>query len=84
MWTNQFKIAIVQRDTDTLSDLMNNLPKLEDKKEIEQVIFLLKEATNLVQGLKDDTQTSMIQMKKNINFLEATQASSTSTLDIKS
>lgn len=84
MWLNELKIAVVEKDIDKINKLMDNLPELEKKEEIERAIYLLKEATNLVQGLKDDTQASMIQMKKNITFLQATERQKTSSLDIKS
>lgn len=84
MWLNELKIAVVEKNIDKINKLMDNLPPLEKKEEIEQAIYLLKEATNLLQGLQDDTQVSMIQMKKNITFLQATERQKTSNLDIKS
>ena len=84
MWLNQLKIALAEKNTDKLSELMNNIPQLEKKEEIENAIHLLKEATDLVQGLKDKTKESMIQMKKNITFLQATATKRPSKLDIKS
>ena len=84
MWLNKLKIAVVEKNIDKLNELMENLPQLEKKEEIEQAIYLLKEATSLVQGLHDDAQVSMIQMKKNITFLQATERQKTSSLDIKS
>lgn len=82
MWLNKLKIAIVEKDMDSLDSLMGELPHLEKKEDISQAIYLLKEATSLVESLKSDTQTSMIQMKKNINFLKATQAPTSNKLDI--
>ncbi|QSZ40749.1 hypothetical protein GJV85_00975 [Sulfurimonas aquatica] len=84
MWLNQLKIAIIEKNTDNLNRLLDNLPQLKDKKEIEEALFLLQAATDLVQGLKSETQASMIQMKKNITFLKATQEKPTSKFDIKS
>ena len=84
MWLNQLKIAIIEKNIDKLDELMDNLPELEKQKEIEQAIYLLQEATSLVEGLKNSTQLSMIQMKKNINFLKSTQVSVTSKFDISS
>jgi hypothetical protein len=84
MWLNQLKIAIIEKNTDKLSELMNNLPKLEKQEEIAQAIYLIKEATFLVQELKDSTAASMTQMKKNIVFLNSTQAPRANKFDIKS
>ena len=84
MWLNQLKIAIIEKNIDNLNELMDNLPELENQDEINEAIYLLKEATQLIEGLRDRTQASMIQMKKNITFLEATQQQKDSSLDIKS
>ncbi len=83
MWLNQLKIAVVEKNIDKINELMDNIPQLEKQEEIENAIYLLKEATNLVQNLKDNTKKSMIQMKKNITFLRATETRRPSKLDIK-
>ena len=83
MWLTKLKIAIIEKNTDTLNVLLNDIPEFGNADDIEQAIFLLKEATSLVSGLKDETSASMKQMKKNINFLKSTQAPKVSTLDIK-
>ncbi len=84
MWLNQLKIAVVQKDVALLGSLLEEIPTLEDAKEIEQARFLLKEATEIVQKLKDDTAASMVQMKKNIDFLNSTKVDKTSKFDITS
>jgi hypothetical protein len=84
MWLNQLKIAIIEKNTERLSALMDELPTLEDPQEIETALCLLKEATLLVEGLRDETQNSMLQMKKNIDFLKSTQANKTAKFDITS
>ncbi len=82
MWLNQLKIAIVSRDMEKMNTLMDDLPQLESKAEIDSALTLLQEATKLVKSLQDNTKASMIQMKKNINFLDSTQSSRTSQFDI--
>jgi len=84
MWLNELKVAIIEKNTDKLSTLMDSLPQLSDAKEIDEALHLLKAATSLVLGLKDETQASMIQMKKSINFLKSTQGLISSKLDITS
>jgi len=84
MWLNQLKIAIVEKNIDKINELMDDIPQLKKQEEIENAIYLLKEATTLVEDLKDKTKNSMAQMKKNITFLRATEAPRTSKLDIKS
>ncbi len=84
MWLKDFKIALVQKDTEKLDELMNSLPELESPEEIEQALYLLKEATRLVSSLREETQIAMRQMKKNIDFLESTTSPLTSKFDINS
>ncbi len=84
MWLEELKIAIVEKNIKKLSELMDNLPQLENKKDIDSALCLVQEATSLVQGLKDSTEASMKQMKKNILFLNSTQAPSANKFDIKS
>ncbi len=84
MWLHKLKVALVEQDIERLNLLMDDLPSLETDTEIESALCLLKEATHLVENLRDDTQASMKQMQKNINFLKSTQAPLTSKLDINS
>ena len=84
MWLTSLKIAIVEKNTDKINKLLDELPQLEDKADIEQAIYLLREASELVHTLKDKTSASMKQMKKNIDFLKSTQVQTTNKLDIKS
>ncbi|MCD6173027.1 MAG: hypothetical protein J7J96_04445 [Sulfurimonas sp.] len=84
MWLTNLKIAIVEKNTDKLNELMDEIPQLEKKEDIEQAIYLIKEATKLVQSFQDETFTSMKQMKKNITFLRATEPQRPSKFDIKS
>ncbi|MDQ7042486.1 MAG: hypothetical protein Q9M40_14635 [Sulfurimonas sp.] len=84
MWLNKLKIAIIEKNSDSLNLLMKELPVLESKEDIDSALYLLEEAKRVVGELRDETQKSMIQMKKNINFLKSTQAPHTSKLDINS
>ena len=84
MWLNHLKIAIVEKNTDRLNELMDEIPQLERKEDINQAIYLLKEATELVLTLQDETSASMKQMKKNIDFLKSTEHKTSNRLDIRS
>ena len=83
MWLNQLKIAIAEKNTNNLDKLIDDIPKLEKKEDIDQAIYLLREASELVHTLKDATSARMKQMKKNIDFLKATERKKKPTLDIK-
>ena len=84
MWLKKLKIAVVQKDTKLLDILLDDIPALEDAKEIEEALYLLQEAQKIVQNFKDETGASMAQMKKNIDFLNATTANKPAQFDITS
>ena len=84
MWLKQLKIAIIEKDIEKLDTLTEDIPPLNSPEELQEAMALLKEATNLLQGLKNSTAESMAQLKKNISFLKSTQEKRTHKLDIKS
>jgi hypothetical protein len=81
MWLNKLKIAIAQRDLDSLNKLVNDVPKL-DKDEMQSAIYLLKEASLIVEIFKESTLSSMQQIRKNLDFLNSTKESKTSGFDV--
>lgn len=83
MWLTEVKIAIAEENIDSLDKLFGNIPELTNLDEIEEAVYLLKEAMELVQSLKDETAQTMSRIKKNINFLKSTHAPSLKKLDIK-
>ena len=84
MWTTKLKIAIVEKNADALDKLMDDIPELTDADDIQEAIHLLKAAMGLVSTLKDETSSSMKQIKKNLQFLRSTDIPTSSKLDIKS
>jgi rRNA maturation endonuclease Nob1 len=82
MWLNQLKIAIVEKNIEQLSALMDDLPKLTTPEDLDVAINLLEEATALVTELRSDLSISMLQMQKNIKFLKSTQRGITSKFDM--
>ena len=84
MWLNKLKIALVEKDTEKLSELMENIPKLESVDEMQEARYLIKEAQELVYTLQNNTSASMKQIKQNLTFLKSTQEPKVSKLDIKS
>lgn len=84
MWLNNLKIAIVEKNTDNIDKLLDSVPKFEDLKEAESAMYLLKEAAELLYILKDETAESMMKIKKNLEFINSTQHTTTNSLDIKS
>ncbi len=84
MWLTKLKIAVVEKNPNALSKLLSDVPQLENQKEIEEALFLLREATALMKNLKEETQASMRQIKKNLDFLRSTDIPKSRKLDIKS
>jgi len=84
MWLTKIKIAIVEKNSDKLNLLLDEVPKFENKQDMEEAMYLLREAAELIYTLRDETKQSMKQMKKNINFLNSTQAPALNRLDLKS
>lgn len=84
MWLTKLKIAIVERNPDALNKLLDDIPQLGEQKEIEEAIYLLKEADRLIHTLKDETSASMKQIKKNLDFLRSNDIPTSKKLDIRS
>ncbi len=84
MWLIKLKIAVVEKNPDALSKLLEDVPQLESQKEVEEALYLLRAATSLMNKLKDETQASMKQIKKNLDFLRSTDISAPKRLDIRS
>ncbi|MCW8838386.1 MAG: hypothetical protein OQJ77_05790 [Thiovulaceae bacterium] len=84
MWLNQLQVAIIEKDTKKLDELLDTLPEFQNKEEMQKASYLLREALELLYKLKDETSASMIQIKKNIKFLNSTQSKPLNKLDIKS
>lgn len=83
MWLGKLKIAVVEGDVASLQKLLGNIPQLKEKEEMQEALYLIKEATLQMQKLKDETLISMQQMKKNIAFLHSTDSRSFKNLDIR-
>ena len=84
MWLTNLKIAIIEKNTDALSDLLDDIPELSKAEDIETAIYLLREAVELLHTLQDETELSMGKIKKNLAFLRSTDVQSSKKLDIKS
>lgn len=83
-WINSLKIAIIEKNPEALEKLLDDLPQFSELEDMKAAESLLKEAGVFMHELKDETAKSMKQIKKHIDFLNSTQAPSSSKLDIKS
>ncbi|MCF6309513.1 MAG: hypothetical protein L3J19_03400 [Sulfurimonas sp.] len=84
MWLNKLKIAIVEKNTDALDRLLNEVPEFSDISDAKEAMHLLREALILMHTLKDETLGTIKQIKKNMDFLHSAEAPKISKLDIKS
>lgn len=83
MWLKSLKIAIVEQNIELLDKLLSQIPHFNTKEELEQAICLLEEATNMMHLLREETRQTMIQLKKNLDFLRTTDIPTSKSLDIK-
>lgn len=72
-WSNRLKIAIIDKDTDTISQLLESMPQFSSLEEMQEAFHLIKQAKTLLETLKAETLSQMNQIKKNIDFLNSTQ-----------
>lgn len=85
MWSNKFKIAIVEKNTDAIDKLLDEIPEFSNNKDIQEAIYLMREGAKLLYKLRDEASDVISQLKKNIDFLDSTQTPNYQTrLDIKS
>ncbi len=84
MWINKFKIAIAAKDGDAIGKLVSEVPSFTDIDEAKKALFLIKEATVVIQNLQNATSLHMRHLKKHIDFLNATKEADVANLDIKS
>ncbi|SFV75898.1 hypothetical protein MNB_SM-3-828 [hydrothermal vent metagenome] len=68
MWLDEFKIALVTKDIQKLETLLENIPTLQSQEEIQQALFLLQQATQLIEQLKTKTKKKMDLLQKNRSF----------------
>jgi len=83
MWLKQFKIALVEKNTENLSRLMDDIPSFSRPEDIEQALFLIDEASKIVHTFKDETAKNMRKVEKSIAFLKATEAPKLNNFDVK-
>ena len=84
VWIKKFKIAIASKDEDSIAKLILNVPSFENIDEARDALFLIKEATVVIQNLQNETAIQLQHLKKHIEFLDSTQKSKNTKLDIKS
>ena len=83
-WLSKLKVAIAEKNIENINELIENLPQFETIDELDEAQYLFKEVYLLINGLKDETQSSMQRIQKNLSFMRSTEVKPTTALDIKS
>ncbi|MDF1876156.1 hypothetical protein JHD48_10470 [Sulfurimonas sp. SAG-AH-194-I05] len=87
MWVNKLKIAIIQKDAEAIDSLLDHMPEFDASKDLEtitEVMYLFREASEVLYILQDETASSMQKIKKNINFLKANVSETKSRFSVTS
>ena len=82
MWNNEFKLAILNKDTKRIDLLLTQMPKFETLEEMQEAFYLFNHARELLEGLKDETAKSMKKINETIRYIESTSTEIPSKLDI--
>ncbi len=81
-WLSELKVAIVSKDPQKISTLIDTMPTFEDVEHMQEALYLIKEAFVVMNELKDKTLAQREQIKKNIDFLESTASQQKNSLDV--
>jgi hypothetical protein len=84
MWNKVLQIAIVEKNPQKIQELLETPLDFATLEEMREAQYLLAEASELMHELKDSTAKTMKQIRKNIDFLQSTQAKTPNKFDIKS
>jgi hypothetical protein len=68
-WSNDFTIAIVERDPLKIGKLMNEMPTITDVNEAKNAQALILEALNIVKYEQNQLHDSMEKLKKTRAFI---------------
>jgi hypothetical protein len=82
MWNNEFKLAILNKDTKQIDLLLTQMPQFETLEEMQEAFYLMNHARELLEGLKDETAKSMKKIKETIRYIESTSTEIPAKLDI--
>ena len=81
-WADALKVAIATKNSKEIQRLAETLPQFENIAQMQEASYLLKEASTVMSELKDETLLQIRQIKKNIEFLQATHQNSSNKLDV--
>lgn len=83
MWLNQFKKALILEEVETLSSLLDKMPKFDTLEEMEAAAYLLEQCRTLMQNKKSETSKTILQLKNSLNFVESTPTQRIHSINLK-
>jgi len=81
MWLKKLKSALITKDVNTISTLLDDVPSLSSD-ELKEASFLLEEAAKVATQLRDEIGMKIQKVQKNRDFLDATSLSQQQHLNI--
>ena len=81
-WLSELKVAIVSKDPQKIATLIDTMPTFEKVEQMQEALYLIKEAYIVMNELKNETLAQREQIKKNIDFLESTASQQKNSLDV--
>lgn len=83
MWLNNVKKALILKEFETLSQLIEEMPSFESLDEMEEAAYLLHHVKTLLEAEQSSTLSSIKQLKNTIDFLKATENTPASSINLK-
>jgi hypothetical protein len=84
MWLKKFKLALIKKEVETMETLLDEMPEFDTLDELKEAAYLIKEAYGIMTQLQSENEKVLGQLRKNIQFLNATQHEAPTKLDITS
>ncbi len=81
-WLSELKVAIVSKDPQKISALIDDMPDFSNLEEMQEALYLIKEAYIVINDFKNETLAKREQIKKNIDFLQSTAQRQSNSLDV--
>ncbi|NWF66223.1 MAG: hypothetical protein HXX81_02020 [Campylobacterales bacterium] len=68
-WVKNFKIALIEEDFETMSELLDKIPEFDELNNMKQASALIKQAKIIAEAKKLQTATQMVAIKKSKGYL---------------
>ena len=72
MWSNQLKIAIIEKNETKIEELVSTLPTFDTLEQMKEAAYMLQEAHTLLSKEKNILASKLLKIKKQKEFINAT------------